>query len=161
MTGMQDQMQRDAAGSHDPKAAIKRGTPLMDMAEELVKLKEEIDAEAEELKNKRARYKELAEIDIPEEMAACGMVGPDGKGSFTLATGEKLHIRNDLYAGYKKDVQDEVFEWLRERGDDGLIKATVHAGTFKAYIKELMEKGESPPNFVNVHPFQSITVRRR
>ena len=74
----------------------------------------------------------------------------------------QLFLKNDLHASFTKLNEAAVFEWLRARGDGGLIKLTVHAGTLKAYVKEMLEKGEEPPeSLITSYPFQTTNMRRK
>ena len=162
LPGQQDLL-RDMQKEADAPAPAQGSThTLMAAAEEYVQLKEQIGADEEALKELKARYKELRGTVIPELMAELKMVDAKGHGSFTLSTGEKLFLKNDLHASFSKMNEDAVFEWLRSRGDEALIKLVVHAGTLKAYVKEMLEKGEEPPEeLITTYPFQTTNMRRK
>lgn len=130
------------------------------LAQELLLLRDAISTVEDELSELKKRRKELEETSIPDAMRAAGMVSSTGKGSCTLSTGETIYLINDVSVSVRGDKREEQFAWLRERGDDDIIKPTVNAQTFKAYIKEIREKGESLPDFINTYDFIRIGVRK-
>ena len=131
------------------------------MGKEMVDLKDHIDELDAHVKELRRSYDELRQRKIPETMEACNMVGPDGKGSFTLADGSTIFLKTSLYAGYDKSTEEEVFDWLRANELGDIIKLTVNNSTFRATIKELFEDGRELPSIIKAHPFKTAQVRRK
>ena len=122
------------------------------LGERLVALKGEVqraEADVKLLKNERDQ---IAKEVLPDAMRAAGLVGDNGKGSFTLADGTKVHLRTNMYASYIKAKQVAFFAWLVANGHGELIKETVNAQTLKAFIREQREEGNDiPQDLVTVH----------
>ena len=82
-----------------------------------------------------------AEAQLIEALNATGAVSTakyEGIGSFT-----KLKPR--VYASYRKENESVVFDWLRGKGREDLIKPSVHSQSLSALVAELLEKGDPIP----------------
>ena len=134
---------------------------LTEMGQEMILLRTTIDELEGHAKELRRTYDDLRQRKIPETMEACGMVGPNGKGSFTLEDGSTIFLKTSLYASYDKSTEEEVFDWLRANELGDIIKLTVHNATFRATIKELFEDGRELPAIIKAHPFKTAQVRRQ
>lgn len=62
----------------------------------------------------------------------------------------RVELGIEVYPSLKKDDEERFFAWLRERDDGDIIKETVHHKTLQSFIKELLENGENPPDFMVV-----------
>jgi len=65
-------------------------------------------------------------------------------------------------AGRKWDDIGMWFDWLREIGEDGLIKTkeSVNAQTRKAFLKEYTEKGNMLPDFIKESPMNKVKYNK-
>lgn len=131
---------------------------LIAYAEELETLKREITSLESTIKTLKERYDHLRKVLIPETMEKLGMVTADGKGSFTLASGARISLRNDTYASYLKQDQDKVFAWLRSNGLGDIIKETVHASTLRSMATELLSEGKELPKEIKVYLERTVTI---
>lgn len=151
------QMEQDAA-VEEAEASDFEG--LAQLGHELETLKEELDRLNAEKKIVQERYDALRKSIIPDVMHSVG-VARDGRGSFTTTTGARISLRNDLYAGYRKEDEERVFEWLEREGNADVIKRTVHNGTFRALIRERIAEGKpTPEELVNQYYETSVTLTR-
>lgn len=78
-----------------------------------------VQATEDLLKANKERYRYLQEEAIPTAMQELGL------SSVTLETGEKLTIKQDVYASISNEDKQEVYDWLKEHGFGGLIKTEV------------------------------------
>jgi len=122
------------------------------LGQELSDLRDEIGVQDQILKDLKFRKNTISKELLPGAMKAAGLVGDNGKGSFTLGDGTKIHLRTNLYASYVKAKQVAFFAWLIENGHKDLIKETVNANTLKAFVREQREEGNDiPQDLVTVH----------
>jgi hypothetical protein len=70
-----------------------------------------------------------------------------------------FYARDDLYAGYDKDREAEMFDYLQKGGNEYLIRPTVNAKTLTAWVKEQLEEGVSLPDFINLTTKHRVGVR--
>lgn len=120
---------------------------LSQLVEEQVGLKTQIDQLEDDLRSLKQRYDDLRMRRLPDLMNALDLVGPDGKASFTHASGARVHLTHRVRAHVPAELQPDFFAWLRANGHGGLIKETVHAQTLGSFAKELLENGRPlPPN---------------
>ena len=158
-TNLAEQFESDAA---EPSAPPGDTAGLMVMAEEFESLKELVHEQAEELKENRRRLDELCKELIPSAMERAGLVSAAGKGAFTLKSGAKIHLRGDLYAGYKKMNEADVFVWLRDNGHGDIIKETINNATLRAFAKEQLENNVAlPSTLFDVSPYTKATLRKK
>ena len=61
----------------------------------------------------------IQEEELPNAMAEIGM------DTFSLDTGFKITIKEDVYASIPKDNSEPAFSWLRKNNLDGIIKTNV------------------------------------
>ncbi|WP_448506571.1 gp33 family protein [Immundisolibacter sp.] len=95
------------------------------------------------LKEATEALRKVQEIDLPNAMAQAGVQ------SITLPTGEKITIKEDVYASIPKDERyNEALDWLRSRGFGDLIKNEVKVvfgrgeeDSAKALVAELNVNG--------------------
>lgn len=92
------------------------------------------------------------ELSIPDLMQACGLIGPDGHGSFTTADGRKVHIRTNTFANVVKADREAFHLYLRANGFGELIQESVNAQTLTAWAKEQLSAGATlPPQVKTSH----------
>lgn len=97
----------------------------------------------------------LRQVTIPDEMDAAGISSANfpGIGRLTLTA--------DLFAGIQPEQQHAAYQWLVAKGHGDLIKDYVHPSTLKAFIKELLENGESlPEELFKATPYQRASVTK-
>jgi len=71
------------------------------------------------LKDVADRLRQVQEIDLPNAMAQAGV------SSITLPSGEKVSIKEDIFASIPKDRLDQALGWLRNQGLGDVIKNAV------------------------------------
>lgn len=123
---------------------------LQKLASEFETLRIELDGVNELKKRLQARFDELKNVLIPEEMEAAGLV-KDNKGSFTTATGARIHLRTGVFANCKAAARESFHQWLRDNNMGDLIRESVHAQTLKSFAKERLESGEPLPDGVTAY----------
>ena len=94
------------------------------------------------LKDAKERARVLREETIPSAMQELGLE------ELKLDTGEKLTVKQDVYAAIPAAQKEQAFQWLEDNGFGGLIKVEVTADYRKgeaevamALYKELQERG--------------------
>lgn len=94
------------------------------------------------LKEAKERARVLREETIPSAMQELGLE------ELKLDTGQKLSVKQDVYASIPSAQKDAAFQWLEDNGFGGLIKVEVAADFRKgeaenamALFKELQERG--------------------
>lgn len=152
----------DAAAPPVVDAAVTAAT-LVPLVDAMLHLKEMLETVEEDKRQLNLRYDDIRKRLLPEAMQAAGLVGPDGKGAFTHASGAKVHLRAEIYANVAKANEQAFFTWLRENGHGGLIKETVPAQTVKAFARELLEEGQPLPPVLATHleTVAVVTNRRK
>lgn len=63
----------------------------------------------------------------------------EGIGYFSLS-------KPQLFASYKKENEEEVFQFVRDAGREDLIKPTIHSRSLSSYVSELVETGKKIPD---------------
>ena len=104
------------------------------------------------LKEAKERARVLREETIPSAMQELGLE------ELKLDTGQKLSVKQDVYASIPSDKKDEAFQWLDENGFGGLIKVEVktdypkgEAQAAYALFEELQTRGIQARYGQNVH----------
>jgi hypothetical protein len=144
-----------------PKVDESKLPELMGLANEMETLKAEYESLEEQAKVRKDRYREISENLLPEAMELAGLVGPDGHGKFTLASGSGVHLKTEVYVGVRKEDKPALFAWLRKHGMHDLIKEDVNTNTLKSTVKELIEYDEEIPPQVTTHFITSAVLTRR
>lgn len=75
----------------------------------------------------------------------------DGVGSASL-------VKPRLYASCRKENEPMLFQFLEEQGRGDLIKQTVNAASLSGFVKERVEAGEAPPDFISYHLKTSLRL---
>ena len=114
----------------------------------------------EKIKDLEGRVKEakeksrvLREETIPSALQELGI------SDLTLDTGQKLSVKQDVYASIPNNNKHEAFSWLNTNGFGGLIKVEVitsyskgEANVAKALFEELHRRGLKADLKESVHP---------
>jgi len=94
------------------------------------------------LKEAKERARVLREETIPSAMQELGLE------ELKLDTGEKLSVKQDVYASIPAAQKDAAYQWLEDNGFGGLIKVEVAADFRKGdaelameLFRELQERG--------------------
>lgn len=90
-----------------------------------------------ELKRQRD---ELARGDIPSLMNKLGLVSSDGKGTFEMPDGAKVHLRTDEFVAVAAAHMGLARKWLIEHGHEDCIKYDLSSTKMKRVIKQLAEE---------------------
>lgn len=56
-----------------------------------------------------------------------------------------------LYASYKKDNQDTIFDWVKSLGREEIIKDSIHPATFSSFVSELLAENKPLPEEVSYY----------
>ncbi len=113
---------------------------MAELARALVEAEKVTEKAEENLSKVKERERVLREETIPGAMQELGVE------ALTLDTGQKLTVKQDVYAAIPKDKKDEAFAWLEENNFGGLIKTEVAVQFGKGELekaKELLEKLEA------------------
>lgn len=94
---------------------------IVSLAERQLELEQSIIDQEEALKETKDQLRQVSERDLPDAMDEAGVE------EFTLKDGRKVTVKVDYYASIPKAHQPAAFNWLRERGHDGIIKRNITA----------------------------------
>lgn len=104
------------------------------------------------LQDAKERARVLREETIPSAMQELGLE------EIKLETGQKLSVKQDVYASIPKDYKAAAYQWLEDHGFGGLIKTAVSVYYGKGELEEaqvLSEKlhdiGLSPELTQEIH----------
>ena len=128
------------------------GPTLNQLATELEAYQAECDKYAD-LKTEAEKNKQRVTVELIKLMEA------ESLSSFKdSALGKTFSITQDL--NIKKVDEDAIIAWIKESGNQDVIKETIHPSTFKALVKHhLVETGTNVPG-VEVSTFQRISSRK-
>lgn len=108
----------------------------------LVDAERDVEAVEENLKRVKESARILREESIPSAMQELGLE------SVQLSTGQKVSVRQEVYASIPVANKEAAFNWLEEHGFGGLVKIEVVADFRKggqeaavALYQELQAKG--------------------
>lgn len=121
-------------------------TISLDQMAALARAMMDADASVEQaeasLKEVKERARILREETIPSAMQELGLE------ELKLDTGQKLSVKQDVYASIPSAQKDAAFQWLEDNGFGGLIKVEVAADFRKGeadqaaeLFKELQQRG--------------------
>jgi hypothetical protein len=85
----------------------------------MIEAEREVELEEEALKAAKERVRQLKEESIPMAMQELGI------DSMKLTTGQKVSIKQDVYAAIPAAQRGEAYAWLEDNGFGGLIKTNV------------------------------------
>ena len=157
------------------------------LANEQMKLEDEIKYLEEQLKAKKSTLEELATKTLPDALTEAGVHG------FTLANGMDGTVKSFVSARISKSNEEEAFRWLVENEHGGIIKTIVsvdagkdldlasqatkaledcgldvsqyrngHSQTLKKFVREQVEAGVSIPlDLFGAYIGQKTTIERK
>lgn len=122
-----------------------------------------------QLKDRKDRIAELEkkvnkEIALLEQSIIPGIMVDQG-----YETGQKVPLKGagtvtldvEVFPYVYKANEAEFYEWLRKRGDDGLLKETVHPQTLKKWASGVIEDGEDyPEHLMRITTVDVVKFRR-
>lgn len=106
---------------------------ISEMARALVDAEEIVNHAEQKLKDAKERFRYLQEETIPAAMQELGLE------SLTLNTGEKLKVKQEVYASLTASNKPAAFQWLEENDFGGLIKVEVSVQYGKGEIETAVE----------------------
>lgn len=92
---------------------------VTDMANLLIRQSDRVAVLEQDLSDAKAAMVKTQREDLPEVMREFGLL------DFTLSTGMKIEIKEDISCGITEDRKVEALRWLNEHGFGGLIKTVV------------------------------------
>jgi len=152
-------------------------TRLKKLVDRQIEIEMQIAALEEDLSSYKKDLKQVSQVDIPD------LLGMYGLSEIKLDDGRKVIVKSDVSVTVKDGIS--FFQFLRERHDDSIIKSQtvlidpestlleelaergvgfdredkIHAQTLKAYFREFMALGETPPESVNVYVYSKTTIK--
>lgn len=119
---------------------------LVALAQEQLHCTDEEERLSSEAKQYRERKDDIRINLIPELMKKLGLVGSNGKGSFTFAGG-KVNLESSIKASCTVANKPKLFAWLRRNNLGTLIKEDVSATSLASLVKDRRSDGlTDPPN---------------
>lgn len=91
------------------------------LASEMIAAERDVEVAEAELAEKKRRATQLREESVPMAMLELGVK------EFTLTTGEKVTIKQDVYASIPVANRYDAFKWLDDNGFGGLLKTSITA----------------------------------
>ncbi|MDQ6965268.1 MAG: hypothetical protein Q9M13_10160 [Mariprofundales bacterium] len=108
-------------------------------------------------KQLQKEYDAIRKTWLPQAMEDEGLTNMniDGVG--------RVSLRSDIYVSIPAAARDTAYDWLRGTGHGGIIKQTVHAGTLRSTVKEMLRKGEVLPDHevLKVTPFDIAVLTKQ
>ena len=104
------------------------------LARKQQRIENEIRVKEEALKDLKGQLGKVSELDLPDALAAVGM------REFTLEDGYKVTVADEYYANIPsadsesvelRDRREACFTWLRDSGNEALIKHEIKISTGK------------------------------
>lgn len=125
---------------------------LSALAHALVAADREVDAAEALLRQRKEEARLLREESIPMAMAELGL------NEVRLDSGERVTVKQDVYASIPPDKRNEAYAWLEANGFGGLIKTEVvmhftrgELDAAKQLAAELKQEGYEPELEQGVH----------
>lgn len=125
---------------------------MAELARALVEADTGVDEAEGALKDAKERARVLREETIPAAMQEMGLE------EVKLETGQKISIKQDVYASVPAASKGQAYDWLNEHGFGGLIKVEVSTTFAKGeqeqaiqLHKQLAEQGLQPDLDQSVH----------
>jgi len=126
---------------------------IASLAQQQLEYEKTIEDMGVKLKDITKKWRKIQEEDLPTAMAEAGVM------EFTLATGEKISVKPDIYPTIPKPKTLLAYSWLRDHGHGSLIKnnVTVQFGKGEdekaiVLLNQLTEGGYQPVQKESVHP---------
>ena len=125
------------------------------MGQELRELKDRKEALATEEKDINKRLKVLTEVELPEYMEEQEIkkITIDGVGT--------IYVQQQLHTSVKAEDRPAFHAWLRETGNEDMIKEYVFPQSVKAFFKDELENGKPVPDMVSAHKVPTAMLRKK
>ncbi len=98
--------------------------------------------------------KDLAEAILPEYMEENEI------DKITIEGAGTVYVKQELYASVLASDREALYEWLRETGNEDLVKDWVFPATLTAFCKEQLENGKPVPEMVKATKIPTAILRR-
>lgn len=109
---------------------------MASLARALLDADQEVDNAEQELKDAKEKARVLREETIPSAMQELGLE------ELKLSTGQKLSIKQEVYASIPAANKVQAYDWLNDHGFGGLIKVEVTAQFGKGEQEEAVRLSE-------------------
>ena len=116
-----DDLRSDAEQSNDLKKDPVTLNQVRALAEKMVALEVEIEADEALIAEKRSKFMDIAQKQLPEMFEAAGMA----KGSLRLEDGTIIEVVENIGCGISADQREAAHKWLRDNGFGDIIKNEV------------------------------------
>ena len=63
-----------------------------------------------------------------------------------------------LYASYTKEHEEEIFNFLKDKGREDLVRPTVNKQSLSSFISDALEHGEEIPSFISYYLKPSVRI---
>lgn len=150
---------------------------LQDLVTKQLTFDGEVKTLEQQLKDKKKELNEISMTQIPDFLSQFGL------SEIRLKSGQKVRVKADVSVTVK-DWKAFV-EFLKKRKDDAIVKnlmtvedptdemmdelidkgimfdyeSKVHPQTLKAYFREFLELGESPPDSVGLYTYSKTYIK--
>ena len=128
-------------------------TTERDLVAQFRRAKEKRDNLKDDLKDAQAEYDmtESRLIEFLESNSAISTAKYEGLGYAQIQ-------KPRLYASCKEENTERLFDFLREKAREDLIKTTVMPQTLSSFVKECIETGIEIPDYVSYYLKPSIRL---
>ena len=128
-------------------------TTERDLVAQFRRAKEKRDNLKDDLKDAQAEYDmtESRLIEFLESNSAISTAKYEGLGYAQIQ-------KPRLYASCKEENMERLFDFLREKAREDLIKTTVMPQTLSSFVKECIETGIEIPDYVSYYLKPSIRL---
>ena len=109
---------------------------MASLARALLDADQEVDNAEQELKDAKEKARVLREETIPSAMQELGLE------ELKLNTGQKLSIKQEVYASIPAANKGQAYDWLNDHGFGGLIKVEVTTQFGKGEQEEAVRLSE-------------------
>lgn len=92
---------------------------VQDLVTEMVQLEAYIKESEEYLAALKKKHEIIQTGKLPEALEAFGLT------EFVMVDGSRVKVKDEVYAGITEGNKDAAFSWLKETGNDGIIKNEV------------------------------------
>jgi hypothetical protein len=117
---------------------------LTRLGKRLFELKREKAALEEKMRQCNAQIDNIATKELAAIMSNAEI------SKFSISGYGTISIREDFFCNVLKENREEMYKWLRKTGNGALITDYVQPATFKAFMREYAEQGNTVPEFVKV-----------
>lgn len=128
---------------------------IVALGNQLTELSSQIELMEEQVKERKALVKRIAETMLPDLMGQIGLT------EFSLTGGRKIKIKPDIYCSAPEARMEQITAWLNERNMSAIIKTkpSIHPSTLKSFVKErLAEDPQFPRELFGVSEVQKAVI---